>query len=454
MVSTTHTMLKDFDGTPLDIVHRDVSPQNVFVTYDGVVKLLDFGIAKAATHVVETRTGMVKGKFAYMAPEQARGGSSTIAPISGAWVSCSGRLSDRRLFKGPNEMMTINAALAGEIADLGELSPEIPESLVAVTRKALSRDVDERYQNALEMKEELEKYMREAADGPISRNDLGGYVKSLFEDMIEQQSKVVRLFLSESSQLSPTASHSLRSFESTPPDIRSTPHSGSSFHSTPPSFDSISPMQAMTPIPANTDTPSLNQGDGSGWYGKIAILIVSVVLAMLSTGIVLWLYGPGHAPPDQYLLNDRPSEPTKQQSHLAVHGGDTGVRAADASPPPSETSVNRNDAGVTRSESRAMPDREASTRTKASSTKERRSRRFPRKSSKSQPQVAARPIQSTSTSNNSQEQPATPIVSEDEEPPRRPSQPEEMGFLTIDTVPWSTVYIEGKNLGNTPVVST
>ena len=62
----------DYDGTPLGVVHRDVSPHNLFVTYDGVVKLLDFGIAKATTQVVETRTGLVKGKFAYMAPEQAR----------------------------------------------------------------------------------------------------------------------------------------------------------------------------------------------------------------------------------------------------------------------------------------------------------------------------------------------------------------------------------------------
>src|SRR5438552_18828562 len=64
---------KDLDGTPLNIVHRDVSPQNLFVTYEGRVKLLDFGVAKAANTLTKTRTGSVKGKISYMAPEQCRG---------------------------------------------------------------------------------------------------------------------------------------------------------------------------------------------------------------------------------------------------------------------------------------------------------------------------------------------------------------------------------------------
>ena len=86
--------LKDDNGQLLELVHRDVSPQNILVGVDGIARITDFGVARAATRLSSTRAGQLKGKLAYMAPEQARGGDRSIdAPTSSRWASCSGRCS-------------------------------------------------------------------------------------------------------------------------------------------------------------------------------------------------------------------------------------------------------------------------------------------------------------------------------------------------------------------------
>ena len=141
--------LTDADGRPLEIVHRDISPSNVMVTPAGIVKLLDFGIAKAATHLhaERTRTGTIKGKLSYMSPEQALGepldGRSDLFALGTVFYEC---LTSSRLFKGENDAETLTRICEQQIAPPSSYAPGIPADLDAVVLKMLARPRDERFQ--------------------------------------------------------------------------------------------------------------------------------------------------------------------------------------------------------------------------------------------------------------------------------------------------------------------
>ncbi|MCA9615661.1 MAG: serine/threonine protein kinase, partial [Myxococcales bacterium] len=132
--------LTDFDGTPLDIVHRDVSPPNVFVCWDGSVKLLDFGIARAASRRASTDSGLIKGKFGYIAPEQASGeGTDRRADLWSVGVVLWEMLTGHRLFPARNDVGTLHALVAGQITAVTVHAPETPEGLVEVLDHVLQR---------------------------------------------------------------------------------------------------------------------------------------------------------------------------------------------------------------------------------------------------------------------------------------------------------------------------
>jgi serine/threonine-protein kinase len=144
--------LDDGTGDPMHIVHRDVSPQNIIVLYSGLVKLVDFGIAKATSQVHETRTGALRGKLKYMSPEQCQGG-----PIDGRsdvfslGVVFWELLTQQRLFKGKNEMAMIQTILKQPIPAPRQVVPSVSEEFSIIAEHALMRDLDLRYQSAGEM---------------------------------------------------------------------------------------------------------------------------------------------------------------------------------------------------------------------------------------------------------------------------------------------------------------
>ncbi len=164
--------LSGFDGEHLGVVHRDVSPHNVLLTYDGQVKLLDFGIAKAANAMHLTKVGVIKGKADYIAPEQIRGDDVDCrADIFSLGVMLWEALAGRRFAGGPDiaEVAKMHNRLTGGEAQLRAVNPEVPERLAQICDRATALDPANRQRTALELSREIDDYLADAALHPSPR---------------------------------------------------------------------------------------------------------------------------------------------------------------------------------------------------------------------------------------------------------------------------------------------
>jgi tRNA A-37 threonylcarbamoyl transferase component Bud32 len=161
--------LRDLDGTKLDIVHRDVSPHNVMVTYEGEVKLLDFGIAKAASSRAETQTGVVKGKITYMAPEQAtRRPVDRRADVFAVGVMLWQAITGERVWGDANDFEVFVKLQAPQpIAPARTKNPDAPEELDRIAALALALDPADRYATAAEMQADLEAWLAGKTGGGV-----------------------------------------------------------------------------------------------------------------------------------------------------------------------------------------------------------------------------------------------------------------------------------------------
>jgi serine/threonine-protein kinase len=176
----------DEKGESLNVVHRDVSPQNVIVGVDGVSRVLDFGVAKAAGRVQTTREGQVKGKLAYMAPEQLQGSVTARADIFATGVLLWEALTGERMFKG-TETEIVFKVLQGTADPPSQVREGVPTALDAITAKALEKKPEDRFASAREMADALV-----AACPPASTTEVGAWVAEQAAKVLEDRRTLVR----------------------------------------------------------------------------------------------------------------------------------------------------------------------------------------------------------------------------------------------------------------------
>ncbi|MCP3099963.1 serine/threonine protein kinase [Myxococcus sp. K15C18031901] len=183
-----HTKVDLYDN-PLNIVHRDVSPENIVVAFDGSVKILDFGIAKAANQVGQTRTGEIKGKLSYMSPEQCLGKTLDCrSDVFSLGVVLYEWLTGFKLFTGESEVAVMRSITEGKIYAPSYFREDLPEKVEAILMKALERDRDRRYQSAEEMQRDLDAFL-DAYDFTPTPLHLANFIKQLFEEELQEEQR-------------------------------------------------------------------------------------------------------------------------------------------------------------------------------------------------------------------------------------------------------------------------
>ncbi len=176
----------DAAGEPLGIVHRDVSPQNIMVSYDGVVKLLDFGIAKATSHSTRTEAGVIKGKFAYMSPQQCVGEPiDSRADVFALGVCLFEALTGRNPFRRQSEFETMTRIVGDPTPHVRERRPEVPDDVEEILQLALMKQPERRYQTAGDMQLALESVLPKLGT-PVNSSRIGEYISKLFADEVRE----------------------------------------------------------------------------------------------------------------------------------------------------------------------------------------------------------------------------------------------------------------------------
>ncbi len=176
------------DGQPLQLVHRDFSPSNILVGYDGSVKIIDFGIAKASVPRDRTATGIIKGKVRYMSPEQANGDERLTAQsdVFSAGSVLYELLGNEPAFNAPNELELIYTVRRAQPKPLTQIAPHVPEGLGDIVKRAMARSKRDRFASAAEFRDALVTFLRAFAPG-YRRTRVANFMRTLWAREIDEE---------------------------------------------------------------------------------------------------------------------------------------------------------------------------------------------------------------------------------------------------------------------------
>ena len=316
--------LTDEHGTPLKLVHRDVSPHNILVGTDGIARLTDFGVAKADVRMASTRAGQFKGKLSYMAPEQASSNETDQrSDLFSVGIILWESLTGRRLFKGESNAATLNKLLNDTIVKPSELWPEL-EPFDDVVMKALSRSPDGRFQSADEFGEALDNVAGRA--GVAKTRDVAEVVRSLDADKLQAERQRVRDSIETLGRAEFAESKVPMPREGTPPGSQTYNRdagTGSYVHG---SVSGV--LRDGTPVVVRTATPESN---ALRW-----LVMVLAVVVFLYAGFLVWqLLRP---PAAQEPAERSPAAEVEQSPPVGADPVATEAEAVDpaTTPPPEE----------------------------------------------------------------------------------------------------------------------
>lgn len=292
--------LTDYGGRELNIVHRDVSPQNVFITYSGHVKLVDFGIAKTLESS-KTRAGVVKGKVPYMSPEQVLGGAiDRRADLFSVGVMLWEAIACRPMHGTESVYEILRRLVQGELPSIRAAVPDVPEPLAKILDRALSLQPDRRYPDAAAFREELWTYLE---GRKVSTRAIGDRVSLLFAEERREINEVIRCALSEAGDdVGPSPFNEVHLL----PTLKVLAARVSTAQSTSPTTaPSTTPLlQGTTPPPVQMAPPEPPKAPAS----KLRVAIFgAAVLALL---VVLGLISRGSSRPPVSSLNAASARPT------------------------------------------------------------------------------------------------------------------------------------------------